>query len=436
MRRTLASIAYIIALAARSATCKAVFARFMVVNSQSFDSDQWKAEISSAQSIGIQGFALNIGNDTDYQPQQIATAYSVAEPLGFKLLLSLDFTYAWNTSSMASLISAHANSTSMYRWNDDVLVSTFGGDDNGHPDSFWADLKSTLSSTGVTISLAPAFTTYRNPNSTQSLLDTYKSIDGFFNYWSWPQDVNQTLTTDTDLAYQAAINTSRSGPYMMSVSPWQFKNLGSSGGDPTNDWIELSDTLIKYRWEQAISEVHPDIVQIVSWNDYAESHYIAGLNQKVAMDPAAHAYVDGKQHTPWQIVMQHYISWYLNGTEPAVTKDQIVVWYRLHPKTSVCKTPSYPRNAAFPADAVFALALLTSPATVTMDIGLGNHFEWQAPTGASLGQVPFPAQDDQIPFLEIVRDGQTVTKGYGSANWSKLCDTYDFNPFVDIIPNM
>lgn len=158
---------------------------------------------------------MNTANYTDYEPAQIVTAYSVAEPLGFKLFLSFDFSFAWNTSSMASLITTHANSSSMYKWNEDTLVSTFGGDDLGHPDSFWADLKTSLSSKGVSISFAPAFTSYRSPNSSQSLLQTYQSIDGFFNYWSWPQDVNETLTTDTDLAYQAAINASRSGPYIM-----------------------------------------------------------------------------------------------------------------------------------------------------------------------------------------------------------------------------
>lgn len=56
---------------------------------------------------------------------------------------------------------------------------------------------------------------------------------------------------------------------LVAVSPAQFKELG--GG---NDWVELSDTLWKYRWEQAINDVKPDIVEIVTWNDYGESHYI------------------------------------------------------------------------------------------------------------------------------------------------------------------
>ena len=38
--------------------------------------------------------------------------------------------------------------------------------------------------------------------------------------------------------------------------------------------MELGDTLWKYRWEQAINTVKPDIVEIISWNDFGESHYI------------------------------------------------------------------------------------------------------------------------------------------------------------------
>jgi hypothetical protein len=45
------------------------------------------------------------------------------------------------------------------------------------------------------------------------------------------------------------------------VSPWQFKELG---GD--QNWVENSDSLWKYRWEQAIKDVKPDIVEIVTWN--------------------------------------------------------------------------------------------------------------------------------------------------------------------------
>lgn len=49
----------------------------------------------------------------------------------------------------------------------------------------------------------------------------------------------------------------------LAVSPWQFKELGDG-----QDWVEQCDTLWKYRWEQAVHDVEPDIIEILTWNDY------------------------------------------------------------------------------------------------------------------------------------------------------------------------
>jgi glucan endo-1,3-alpha-glucosidase len=46
-------------------------------------------------------------------------------------------------------------------------------------------------------------------------------------------------------------------PRVPAVSPWQFKDI-----DQNNAWVELGDTLWKYRWEQAIQDVKPDIIEI------------------------------------------------------------------------------------------------------------------------------------------------------------------------------
>lgn len=91
--------------------------------------------------------------------------------------------YSWASSDMVSLVQTHANSSAMYKWNNAVLVSTYAGDILD--DSFWSDFKSGLASDGITISLAPAFTSYRDPSEAGSLMSTYPSIDGFFNWWSW-----------------------------------------------------------------------------------------------------------------------------------------------------------------------------------------------------------------------------------------------------------
>lgn len=33
---------------------------------------------------------------------------------------------------------------------------------------------------------------------------------------------------------------------------------------------------------------------------------------------------------------KHFINWYLNGTQPAVTEDNVVFWYRSHWKNDAC----------------------------------------------------------------------------------------------------
>ncbi|KAF9811783.1 hypothetical protein IEO21_06395 [Rhodonia placenta] len=238
--------------------------------------------------------------------------------------------------------------------------------------------------------LPRSHTSYRAPDDADSLMSNFTSIDGFFNWWSWPADVDANLTTATDLAYQAVVKSDRTGPYIMAVSPWQFKNLNTTD----NDWVEYSDTLWHYRWLQAIQDVQPDIVEIVTWNDYAESHYIGDINSKVNLGTYAPNYVNGFTHDAWRNVAQFFISWYKNGSEP--TDDQVVFWYRVWPKDTVCCCSLEPRNYEFPEDAIFAIALLSEPATIQMNIG-SSASSWDAPAGHSIGSVPFPTEDAQIP---------------------------------------
>lgn len=105
--------------------------------------------------------------------------------------------------------------------------------------------------------------------------------------------------------------SSHSTPFLTqftAVSPWQFKNLGGE-----QNWVEQSDKLWKYRWEQAI-QLKPDIVEIVTWNDYAESHYIGDINPIVNLGDLAPHYVNGFVHAPWRVVAQYYISVYKTGS--------------------------------------------------------------------------------------------------------------------------
>ena len=208
-----------------------------------------------------------------------------------------------------------------------------------------------------------------------------------------------------------------------------------------------------YRWEQAINEVKPDIVEIITWNDYPESHYIADLNPNVNLGSLAPSYVNGFVHAPWRIIAQYYITWLKTGSAPAVQvhssenqphlhaanqlnhetqNDQVIYWYRAHPKAVTCSGGARPSNADYPVDAVFAFALLSQSATISLDIG-SNHASFSAGPGATMGSVPFPTEDGQVPFVQIVRNGVITKSGWGDMHVTQSCSYYNFNPFVGVV---
>ncbi|KAG7443601.1 glycoside hydrolase family 71 protein [Guyanagaster necrorhizus] len=401
-----------------------VFAHFMVQNSYSYSQDDWANDIATAQSIGIDGFALNVASPSGYEPDRIENAYAAAEAAGFKLFYSFDMVSvsgAWSSDTIAAQIEKHATSSNTFLWNDTVLVSTYAGQDNGN--DFWVAVKSTLSDQGIDISFAPALTSYRDPSLTETMLSTFTrmTFQSPTFFFCRLDDVNETLTVGTDLAYKSAIKESRTA-----VSPWQFKDISDQ------NWVEQSDTLWNYRWQQAINDVQPDIVEIVTWNDYAESsaHYIGDINPNVALYDAA-AHITGIDHAAWRIVAQYYISYFKTGAAPAITEDQVVFWYRIHPRDTTCSGGTQPRMYDFPADAVFALAMLAEDGTVAVDIGNTSHTECTASGGQLImGITYFPSEDNQTPAVSLIRNGATVNSTNGQQVITTSCSYYNFNPVV------
>ncbi|EJD34565.1 hypothetical protein AURDEDRAFT_117617 [Auricularia subglabra TFB-10046 SS5] len=287
---------------ARLATAQSVIAHYMAQQLYDYKEADITKDMQDAKAIGIEAFAMNIAA-MDYEVDKIKMAYPIAEQLGFQLLYSFDTSYDWQAGDIVSLVAATANSSATYKWNGRPVISSFSPSGDPRGEDFWGGIKKALADQGVDAVLAPGLIKFRDPAKTQEFLDSFPSVEGFFNWWSWPEDKPGNLTTDTDLAYKAAVAT-RGGPYIMAVSPWQFKNINGEA------WVESSDYIWKYRWEQAINEVKPDIIEIVTWNDYGESHYITDVNPVVNLGTDAPHYVTGVDHSAWQIPAKYYIKWF------------------------------------------------------------------------------------------------------------------------------
>lgn len=128
---------------------KQVFAHYMVGNTYGQTSDKWTADITAAQSAGIDGFALNIGSTDSYTDTQLPLAYAAAASAGFKLFISFDMAASsWTSDQVVSYINSYKDESAQLKINDLPMVSTFEGPD-------WADNWSTVRSQTGGIYLVP-----------------------------------------------------------------------------------------------------------------------------------------------------------------------------------------------------------------------------------------------------------------------------------------
>ena len=119
-------------------------------------------------------------------------------------------------------------------------------------------------------------------------------------------------------------------PYMMAVSPWFFTNLPQWN----KNWLWRGDDLWFDRWEEVIS-IQPEFVQIITWNDYGESHYVGPLsdNQYGSLISAPYNYAIDMPHDGWRLFLPYIIKLYKNPySNPAIDSEGLVTWYRRHPR--------------------------------------------------------------------------------------------------------
>jgi hypothetical protein len=133
------------------------------------------------------------------------------------------------------------------------------------------------------------------------------------------------MTTFVDASYIETLNSS-SKPYMMPVSPWFYTNM--PGYD--KNWLWRGDDSWYQRWIQ-IWYLQPEFVEIISWNDFGESHYIGPLDNRsydaFTMGRAPFNYAENMPHDGWRDLLPFLIDTYKNG-RALVTEEKIVMWHR------------------------------------------------------------------------------------------------------------
>ncbi|KAF3360637.1 hypothetical protein VdG1_01597 [Verticillium dahliae VDG1] len=409
---------------------KSVFAHFMLSNTAGFTVADYQREIGLAQEAHIDGFAVNFSMDEDTTDVNLPLFFTAAESKGFKLFLSFDYAGngAWPQGTVITMIKKYAASSAYFRRGSQPLVSTFEGPKSS---SDWPTIKK---ETGCFF--IPSW----------SSLGAKKAValgvaDGLFSWAAWAEGPNRK-NTEVDASY---LDFMKGMPYMMPVAPWFYTNM--PGFD--KNWLWRGDHTWFDRWAH-IWYLQPEFVQIISWNDYGESHYIGPLDERQYSAFAADRgnspfnYVRDMPHDGWRDMLPYVIDTYKNNIS-TVSRETLTTWYRLNPG-SACSSGGTTGNTASqhqtvysPAelseDRIFYSALLGSNAAATVSIGGKAQAQWawdsipDGGVGIYHGSVPFNGATGEV-VVTLSRGGLSVKGPAITTDCSKNAGLNNWNAWV------
>ncbi|KAL4811619.1 glycosyl hydrolase family 71-domain-containing protein [Aspergillus spinulosporus] len=421
----------------QSSDNRLVFAHFMIgIVSNRNSAADYDDDMKRAKSLGIDAFALNIGVDP-YTDQQLNLAYQSAANNDMKVFISFDFNW-YNTGQgyqVGQKIAQYANLPAQLKVDGKVFVSSFAGDG--------LDIAAMRQAAGQEIYWAPNYHPEYGTN-----LD---GVDGLLNWMAWPNDGNNKAprpgaSVSVEEGDEMYIRTGKD--YIAPASPWFFTHFGPEVPYSKN-WVFPGDLLWFDRWQQLLT-MGPRFIEIVTWNDYGESHYIGPLSSPHT-DDGASKWVNDMPHDGWMDMSKPFIAAYKDGATSVdnyITEDLLVYWYRPAPRdvncdaTDTCMVPANnasgnyfygrPNGWETMEDAVFVVTTLTEPATVTVNSG-GNVEVFDAPAGASAFKVPMGVGSQAF---SLSRNGQVIQSDISLLPIIDgcVCGLYNFNPYVGSLP--
>ncbi|ORY67182.1 glycosyl hydrolase family 71-domain-containing protein [Pseudomassariella vexata] len=393
-------------------------------------------DMQLAKAAGIDAFALNVGTNT-FTDQQLDYAYESAAKNDMKVFISYDFNwyspYELNDIEVAKKIgqsiAKYSQKPAQLKVGNKIFASSFVGD------GFNVDVMRNAARAAGRIEV------YWVPNFHPGQSDVSK-IEGALNWMGWDHNGNNRAPTQGryvsvaqgDQEYKNWLGTKH---YMAPVSPWFFTHFGKEVSY-TKNWVFPSDLLWYNRWNEILT-LQPDSVQIVSWNDYGESHYVAPLSSK-HVDDGSSKWANDMPHNGWLEMAKPYIAAYKAGATSVanyIKSDQIIYWYRPTRRDVNCDLTDTaldgkPNGWQSLTDNVFVVALLTYPGTVTVTSG-NNVQAFRLDAGATAFQVPLGVGKQKFV---LTRDCTTVMTGTSlkEVSSSCVCGIYNFNAYVGTLP--
>lgn len=163
-----------------------------------------------------------------------------------------------------------------------------------------------MANSGNSIYFVPSFQDV--PASTNFFSSQFPTVDGAFNWNSWAFESQGKIVVPTtdDVTY---LNGARAAgkTFMMGVSPLQFKHMDSG-----NNWYLRGEQNLEYRFGQVLS-LQPDFVEVQTWNDAGESHYMGNSWPEPIDGSNIGTYTNAYDHTAYKEILPAFIKAYKAG---------------------------------------------------------------------------------------------------------------------------
>ena len=361
---------------------------------------------------GLDGFAFDAfsgGQAKAFIGSYIAAADSIGAK-NFKVLLSADMSLGFSAADIVSTIATYGSNPHYLRLNGKPVLSTYGGSDKGN--EWW--LKTViepLRSAGIPITFIPYFDR-PNPNRDAPSYDNWVRVikafpaaDGLFNFllagsvpfYSGDPNLGRhwwsTLEGEENLAKALRDqNKAFIAPYL----PYYWAVC-----HPARQYMEYQGGRgMENSWRSIVTRQEPQMVEIVTWNDYSESSYI----QPTRFPATKTKGIPSFPHLGYYELLKYYYSWYHTGTQPTITKDGVFYFYRPRIRSPYFSTadPSCSIGAVEASQlwgnvqrVIYITTALTAPGRLHVISG-GTTKVYEVPSGVTTTDVPVAAGQQTI----------------------------------------
>lgn len=386
---------------ARPSPRKLIFAHYMVccpLYGHGQTVDQFEAEFREAKRLQIDGFVLNCGawiHRYKYYREIAARMFEAADRIGgdFKLFFSADVVTGLLADEAVDMVTTYGRRKSYMYIDGRPALSTW------HGSVEWSEeVVAKLDGAG----LRPFFiSNYIRPRSgmpamaanvetphdgyVRLLTASVGELDGFF-YFGAAGMPDQIAASSRAFGRELA---AAGKSYMAPVTPYY------RGHGPNNRMFDASGLSgIIEQWRAAI-DGDADFVQIVTWNDWGESSYVAPVGEPLSRPIDAIRGARVLAHDGFLAASQYYMTWFKTGAPPAVVGTRLYYAYQPHPRDCGAEA-ARPRGWQALGDRVYALVVTATPGSLRIAVGGGSETIEVAP-GVTLASAAM-TRDGSVSF--------------------------------------